>query len=116
MMGMRVLIAFEDDYRIYRETIAASIKAVRPRVEVLSTEVNELEREARRFEPHLIISSLPRVDNPISALAWIQLSADPQRRSRIWIEEWHQEALNPGIGDIVSAVDEVGELVGVQDP
>ena len=67
-MGMRVLIAFGDDYRIYRERIAASIKAMRPRVEVVSTEVNELEREARRFEPHLIISSQPRIDNPISVL------------------------------------------------
>jgi hypothetical protein len=49
-------------------------------------------------------------------LAWSELSPYPQRRSRIWIEARHQEALNPQIGDVVSAVDEAGELVRVQDP
>jgi hypothetical protein len=110
---MRVLIAFEDDYRIYREMIAAAIEMVRPRVEVLTTEVNKLETEATHFVPDLIICSVPRIVNHISARAWIQLSPDPQQWTRIWIEERYEEALDPGMGDIVSAVDEVGKLVGV---
>jgi hypothetical protein len=111
---MRVLIAFEDDYRMYREMIAAAIKMMRPRAVVVSTEVNKLETEARLFVPDLIICSVPRIVNHISALAWIQLSPYPQQRTRIWIEERYEEALNPGMGDIVSAVDEVETLVGVK--
>jgi hypothetical protein len=71
---MRVLIAFEDDYRIYQDMIAAAIELERPRVEVVTAEVNELETQARSFEPHLIICSGPRIENPIDALGWIQLS------------------------------------------
>ena len=107
------MIAFEDDYRIYREMIAAAIQMMRPRVEVLTTEVNKLETEARHFVPDLIICSVPRIINHVSVLAWIQLSPYPQQRTRIWIEERYEEALNPGMGDIVSAVDGVGKLVGV---
>jgi hypothetical protein len=113
---MRVLIAFEDDYRIYREMIAAAIELERPRVEVVTAEVNELETQARSFEPHLIICSGPRIENPIDALGWIQLSPFPHQPSKIWIEDRYEEAVNPGIGGIVSVVEEVGELVGVQDP
>jgi hypothetical protein len=110
---MRVLIAFEDDYRMYREMIAAAIKMMRPRAVVVSTEVNKLETEARLFVPDLIICSVPRIVNHISTLAWIQLSPDPQQWTRIWIEERYEEALDPGMGDIVSVVDEVGKLVRV---
>jgi hypothetical protein len=80
---------------------------------VVSTEVNKLETEASLFVPDLIICSVPRIVNHVSALAWIQLSPDPQQRTRIWIDERYEEALDPGIGDIVSVVDEVGMLVGV---
>jgi hypothetical protein len=110
---MRVLIAFEDNSRMYREMIAAAIEMMRPRAVVVTTEVNKLETEARLFVPHLIICSVPRIVNHISALAWIELSPHPQQRTRIWIEERYEEALNPGMGDIVSAVDEVETLVGV---
>src|SRR4051812_6478597 len=105
---MRVLIAFEDNYRIYREMIAAAIETVRPRVEVLTTDLNKLGTEASLFVPDLIICSVPRIVNHISARAWIQLSPDPQQRTRIWIDERYEEALDPGLGDIVSVVDEVG--------
>jgi hypothetical protein len=110
---MRVLIAFEDNYRVYREMIAAAIEMMRPRAVVVSTEVNKLETEARLFVPHVIICSVPRIVNHVSALAWIELSPDPQQGTRIWIEERYEEALDPGMGDIVSVIDEVETLVGV---
>ena len=83
---------------------------------MVSAEVNELETQARSFEPHLIICSEPRIVNSIDALGWIELSPYPHQRSKIWIEERYEEATNLGIGGIISVVDEVGELVGDQDP
>ena len=38
------MIAFEDDYRVYREMIAAAIEIQRPQVEVVSTEINKIGR------------------------------------------------------------------------
>ena len=108
---MRVLVAFEDDYRTYREMIAASIEIQRPQVEVVSTEINKLEMEAKHFKPHLFICSQPRIDKPNGGWGWIQLSPHPQQCTRIWIGERYQEASNPGIATLISVVDEVGDLV-----
>jgi hypothetical protein len=39
---MRVLVAFEDGYRVYRDAIARSIRLHRPRVEVTVTDLVRL--------------------------------------------------------------------------
>jgi hypothetical protein len=117
MTKLRVLIAFEDAYRLYRQVIAGAIQAMRPRVEAATTGLSELETETRVFDPHLIISSLPcAVANLNGPLAWVQISPFPQQRTRIWIEERYREASNPSMEAILSVVDEVEKLVGDQDP
>ena len=45
-MGIRVLVAFEDLYRTYREVIAAAIQVLRPQVDVSTTGLDDLEAEA----------------------------------------------------------------------
>src|SRR3954471_19390465 len=94
MCKMRVLVAFEEDYRIYQSTIAGVIEAMRPGVEVAVAELRYLEAKATTFNPHLIITSVPRIANPIGPHAWVQLSPYPGRRSRSWIGEWYRESLN----------------------
>jgi hypothetical protein len=42
---MRVLVAFGDEYRAYREVIAAGIRMLRPQVEVATATPAELEGE-----------------------------------------------------------------------
>jgi len=42
---VRVLVAFEESYRSYRETIAAAIKVLRPQLEVGSVVLSGLEEE-----------------------------------------------------------------------
>lgn len=52
---MRILIA--NDPRVYREVIANALEKLRPLVEVHRAEPAQLEREARRVRPHLVLCS-----------------------------------------------------------
>src|ERR671932_1485850 len=117
MTKLRVLIAFEDAYRLYGETIAGAIEAMRPRVEVATTEVRALETEARGFEPHVIISSLPYgAANLDGFVAWVQIPSLPPQPIKIWTERRQWQASDSPTDEILSVVDEVEKLVRNQAP
>src|ERR687886_54246 len=56
---MRVLVASEEKYRIYRDSIARAIRNARPRIEVAVCDEEMLEAEVARFDPHLLICNSP---------------------------------------------------------
>jgi len=58
-IDVRVLVAFEDDYRSYREVIAAGIHMLRPRTEVATAPIGKLEEQIERFDPQLVVCSRP---------------------------------------------------------
>lgn len=47
-----VLVAFEDEYRVYRDAIARSIWLHRPHVEVAIAELVRFGDEVARLDPH----------------------------------------------------------------
>ncbi len=57
---MRVLVAFDEVYHIYREVIAAGIQLLRPQVEVATTGLDELEQEVARLDPQVVVCSRDR--------------------------------------------------------
>jgi hypothetical protein len=108
---MRVLVSFEEEYRLYMEAIAAAIRTFHSNVEVVSAESEELESEMERFDPQLIITSPPILDNPVDdVLARLELSPDPQQPSRFRIGERRWERTNPTLGEILPVVDETKKL------
>jgi hypothetical protein len=56
---MRVLVAFEDDYRSYRDVIAAGIRILRPHAEVETTALELLGKRIEHFDPQLVVCSRP---------------------------------------------------------
>ena len=62
--GIRILVAFEDDYRAYREVIAAGIALLRPSIEVATTGSEELAQEIARINPQVIVISQSEVTSP----------------------------------------------------
>src|SRR4028119_1006340 len=80
---MRVLLSFEKNYRVYGQAMAAAIQQFRPDVEVAVCDGENLEKEAERFDPQLVICSPPVPENPVDErLARIELSADPDQPTR----------------------------------
>jgi hypothetical protein len=108
---MRVLLSFEEEYRIYMEAMADAIRVFRPNVEVATVDAQELEAEVERFDPQLVICSLPLPDYPVdNQLARIELSPEPDQPSRFRIGESRRESTNPTLGEILAVVDETKGL------
>jgi hypothetical protein len=108
---MRVLVAFEDNYRAYRDVIAAAIRALRPRTEVQTADVDVLEEEVKRLDPQVVICSRPNTVDPRGRPAWIELSLDPLQPSKICVGGRYSEQTNPTVDALLEVIDEVEELL-----
>jgi hypothetical protein len=111
---MRVLLAMQEDYRIYREVMAGSLRAMRPCLEVAVADHTEFEERLESFKPQVVICggrSFARREWPI---AWVDLAFDSvvplQRPALIWVNSCCREILNPAFGDLISLIDEVDLL------
>ncbi len=107
----QVLVAFEDDYRAYREVIAVGIRVLRPRAEVRITNSDALQEEVKRYEPHVVICDRPEVANPNNVIARINLSLDSLRPSRIRVGDPQWESTNPALDVLLGVLDEAEELI-----
>jgi len=108
---MRILLSFEEKYRVYGQAMAAAIREFRPDVEVAVVDGEDLEEEAERFDPQLVITSAPVPENLVDdRLARIVLSPEPDQPSRFRVGERHWESTNPTLGEILPVVDETKRL------
>jgi hypothetical protein len=108
---MRVLLSFEENYRVYGQAMAAAIREFRPDVEVAVVDGEDLEEEAERFDPQLVICSHLAPENLVEdRLARIELSPEPDQPSRFRVGERHWETTNPTLGEILPVVDETKRL------
>jgi hypothetical protein len=109
---VRVLLAFEEEYRLYGEAIADAIRTFRSYVQVATTNTDELEAEVERFGPQLVICSSPIPSNPVDPqlIASIELSPDPDQPSSFRVGERHWESTNPMLGETLSVIDETNLL------
>src|SRR5215210_6750734 len=109
---MRVLLAFEEEYRAYIGAVANAIRTFRSHVEVALSNTQELEAQVERFNPQLVICTSPIPSNPVEPqlIASIELSPEPDQASRFRVGERHWESTNPTIGETLSVVDETNLL------
>jgi hypothetical protein len=105
---VRVLLAFEEEHRLYGEALANAIRTFRSYVQVALTNTARLEAEVERIHPQLVICSSPIPPNPVDPqlIGSIELSPQSDQPSRFRVGERHWESTNPTIGETLSAVDE----------
>jgi hypothetical protein len=108
-VAIRILVALEDDYRVYRETIAAGIRILRPRAETKSVELMALEDEVERFEPQVVIYSGPTTVDTGGSPAWVKLSLDPTSSTKISVRGYCLERTNPTLEELLELIDQVEE-------
>jgi len=110
-------VAFDEDYRAYRDALSKAIGAVRPHLNVTTVGLEELQTQVARLDPHLVISNVP---NPVAeqdeeegklVLAWVELSVDPRRPSQFCLSGRHWESLNPSLEELLDVIDETERLV-----
>ena len=71
----------------------------------------EFRNTLRRFEPHMVVSSKPDGSDPGGRLAWYRLSPDPGEPSEVCVGGRRETAVNPGLGELLAAVDEAEDLI-----
>lgn len=118
---IRILLALEEDYRSYREVIAAAIRVLLPHVEVATTDLEGLEREVARLRPQLIVSSRPKTTFRSPTMAWIKVASDkPTQPSEVWLGQDRRETADPVMKTITQTVDSIEEKLAspelVEDP
>jgi hypothetical protein len=104
-------VAFESDYRAYRDMLAVGIRILRPRSEVETANLETVEEEVKRFEPQVLICSLPEPVDSGDWAAWVELSMDPTRPTRISIGGRYCEWTNPTLEDLLGIIDKVEEFL-----
>jgi hypothetical protein len=72
----KILVSFEHGYRSYQEVIAATIRILRPRVEVATADLEALGERLAHVEPHLVICSGPKPASAGGMGAWVELPLD----------------------------------------
>src|ERR671912_2972166 len=109
---MRVLVAYEEVYRSYRDAIVLAIKDHRPHFAVLVATLRELEAALERLEPHAVVCSRPSAEYPSGAKgAWVELPIEPASSGEICIGGEHEGAVNLELGEGVSVLGQTHERV-----
>jgi hypothetical protein len=110
---MRILVAFEDDYRAYASALTTAISAARPRLNVATVGLGALQTEVERLDPHLVICSLPNPAPPEQEgrLSWVELSVDPHQPSKFCVSGRRWESLNPSLEELLGVVEETEQLL-----
>jgi hypothetical protein len=108
---LRVLIAMEEDYRIYRAVMASGLHAMRPWLQVATAGTAEFSGRLKNFDPQVVICGGRSFARSEGALVWMDLAFDSevplQRPARIWVGDQCREVPNPDLNYLLSVIDEV---------
>lgn len=107
------MVALEDEFRAYREVLAAGVQSMRPDAQVATTVPASLEDEVARFDPQVIICSNQGVADAGDAITWIEVSTDPSRPTVVRLGERRFEQSNQTFDALLAIVDEAGRLAAV---
>ena len=85
MVQTRVLVAFGDEHRAYREVIAADVRLLRPHTEVSTAVTTDLEAKIALLDPQVVVCGVPGRPDPGSGFvtAWVELPAGVGRPARV---------------------------------
>ena len=108
---MRLLVAFEDEYRAYRSAISSAIEALRPRVQIETTGTDILDEELARFAPQAVICSRPEGTDTKGRIAWVELPPEPDQTACTRLGERRYEMDNPSLESMLELVDEAVRLL-----
>ncbi len=105
---VRVLVAYEETHRSYRDAIVRALRGHRPHFTVLGVAPRELEAELERFEPHAVVSSRPSDEYPTSGGkgAWVELPTEPARSGDVCVGGDHEGGVNLDLGEVLGILDE----------
>lgn len=106
---MRLLIAYEDDHRVYSGVMERVLRDSRPHLEVEAVRMRELGVAIERIDPHVVLCERPNTARLGGRGAWIKLSHEPDEPSEVCLDGQRWELDNPGIEQLLAIIDKVEE-------
>jgi hypothetical protein len=107
---IKIIIAFEDEFRAYQSTLAATIRLLRPDAEVVTAEPEKISGVAKRFGPDIVIGSRCKDADLEGVPAWIELSLDPAQVTKVNVDGEYSEMANPTLDKLLAIIEEVAHL------
>lgn len=108
---LRVLIAMEEEYRIYRAVMASGLEAMRPRLQVATTGLQDFRERLRLLKPQVVICGGKAFARSEGPLVWMDLAFEAdtplQRPAQIYVEDRCREVHNPDLDYLLAVIDEV---------
>jgi hypothetical protein len=77
--------------------------------------LDTLGEAVERFDPELVICSRPNFVDPGGRIAWVELSIDSTRASKVCVGGRYSESTNPTLEVLLTVIDEVEELIQTND-
>ena len=107
----RVLVAYADEYRAYREVLASGISLLRPYTEVSTAAPADLEAKIALLDPRVVVCGVPGRADPGDRPAWVELPPEVGRPARIRVGARRREAAGLTLEGLLGVLDETEELV-----
>jgi hypothetical protein len=105
---MRVLVACKPRY--YREVVGEAIRGLRPAVEVVIVDPEELADGVSHLDPDLVISVQPASLDPGGRSAWVEFVPFEKPAATVSLGGRRQELDELELEDLLSVVDQAAEL------
>jgi hypothetical protein len=113
---MRVLVAFEDNYRAYREVIAAGLRIHHDQYEVATSTVEALAEQIERYCPDVVICGGAEDAEVAGVLCWIELTVVPTELTKIRLGECRWEMTNPQLETLVGIIEKADQAQSAVNP
>jgi hypothetical protein len=108
---MRILISYEEAYRVYADALERALRGLRPEAEVAACRLAEIGEQLEGFDPHLVISSRLNTVDPGGRVAWYRLSPEPDAPSEACLGGRRSRRLNPPLEKQLSFIEEAEGLI-----
>ena len=108
---MRVLVAFDDTYRSYRESISFAIRKMRSGTHVVAVSARGLDAEMARLSPHVVICGGAATTPSRGETMRVILPTEEQNLARVSLGGASREIPNPSLLDLLVLLDEAMDLI-----
>ena len=108
---MRILISYEEAYRVYADTLERALGGLRQDAEVAVCRLAVIGDQLESFDPDLVVSSRPNTVDPGGRAAWYRLSPEPDGSAEACLGGRRSRILNPPLEELLSFIDEVEALI-----
>lgn len=113
--AIKVIVAFQNEFRAYQSTLAATIGILRPDAEVVTAEPETLKAVAKRIVPDIVIGSQFKCEDLLGVPAWIQLSLDPAHLTKVSMDGRYSEISNPTLDKLLAIIEQVAQIIRTKD-